>query len=157
MALLPDTLPLRGAHVPPAPVWWPPAPGWWLLLAALLAALAAWLFFRQRKAKRLRAWQALFDAADADESPGARIAAYSELLRRAAREIDANAANLHGEAWLRFLDGNMLVEGRSRGFIDGAGRVLLDGGYRRDVDADEADALRDIARARFLELMAGKR
>lgn len=152
MGLHPQSLPLRDAHVPPPPAWWPPAPGWWLLFALLAAAIGMWLFFRQRRQQRIRAWQALFDAANAAPSPAARVAAISELLRRAARRVDANAANLHDEDWLHFLDGT-----HARGFVDGAGRVLLEGAFRRDVAVSEADALVEPARARFLELMAGKR
>ncbi len=148
----PQSLPLRDAHLPPPPAWWPPAPGWWLLFTLLLALVALGLFFRQRRHRRSRAWQALFDAADARESASARIATMSELLRRAAREVDANAVNLQGEDWLRFLDGK-----NPRGFVDGAGRALLDGAFRRDAGVEEADALAPVARARFLELMAGRR
>ncbi|MBW8811363.1 MAG: DUF4381 domain-containing protein, partial [Lysobacter sp.] len=35
----------------------------------------------------------------------------------------------------------------------GAGRLLLDGGYRREVDREQADALRELARRRFLRWM----
>ena len=38
-----------------------------------------------------------------------------------------------------------------------AGRLLLDGGYRRTVDASELEAALAVARARFLELMAATR
>ena len=41
-----------------------------------------------------------------------------------------------------------------RTFSEGAGRLLLDGGFRRDVDAAEVEALRRIARERFLQWMS---
>jgi hypothetical protein len=84
--------------------------------------------------------------------PAARIAAISELLRRAARRVDAKADHLEGEAWLGFLDGQ-----KSHHFTEGAGRLLLEGGYRRDVPAAEFAAASALARARFLELMAGRK
>ena len=59
---------------------------------------------------------------------------------------------LQGEPWLRFLDGP-----QSRSFSAGAGRVLLDGGFRPQLEADQFDAVRVLARARFLELMEGRR
>jgi hypothetical protein len=143
---------LRDVHVPPAPSLWPPAPGWWLLaLAGLLLLVTLWAIGRWRK-RRLQAWQALFDDACTRISLAARIAAISELLRRAARRVDKQADRLQGEDWLRFLDG-----GKRSDFSDGPGRLLLEGGYRREVDASAWEAVRDIARERFLELMAGRK
>lgn len=148
-----SSLPLRDVHLPPAPSWWPPAPGWWglaLLLVAVLVAAAVWWRRRQR---RLAQWQALFDAAWQDAStPVARLAAASALLRRAARRVDPAADRLQGEAWLRFLDGR-----KGHAFSEGPGKVLLDGGFRADVAAAEGEAARVPARARFVQLMAGRR
>lgn len=76
----------------------------------------------------------------------------SELLRRAARQVDARADKLQGEDWLRFLDGE-----RGTDFTQGAGRLLLEGGFRRELPATDLVAARAVARARFLELMAGRR
>ena len=84
--------------------------------------------------------------------PAARIAAISGLLRRAARRVDKRADRLQGEAWLRFLDG-----GKGNDFSAGAGRLLLEGGYRREVDARAWEAARDLAHKRFLELMAARK
>ncbi|WP_305804112.1 DUF4381 domain-containing protein [Stenotrophomonas sp. YIM B06876] len=146
-------LPLRDVHLPPAPDWWPPAPGWWLLFAALLVGLAVRVFFSWRRRRRQRRWQGLFDAALHDaETPAARLAAASGMLRRAAKRIDAAAANLQGDAWLQFLDGT-----KRQDFSRGDGRLLLEGGYRRQVDADIARAACELARTRFVELMAGRR
>jgi hypothetical protein len=143
---------LRDVHVPPAPPWWPPAPGWWIAFAAVALALAATLAFIVRRRRRLQAWRRLFDEAEASPHPNGRLAAISELLRRAARKVDAQADRLQGEDWLRLLDG-----GKGRDFSQGAGRVLLDGIYRRDADADAVGKLVPLARTRFLELMAGKK
>jgi hypothetical protein len=149
---------LRDIHQPPAPGWWPPAPGWWLLAAALLAVmlvLGAWWWRRRR---RRRAIEALFDdAIAAAASPAAEVAAMSELLRRAARRRHPQAETLHGEAWLALLDREPAARGRGQApaeaFSAGPGRLLLDGGYRRDTDPQAVAALRELARRRFLQWM----
>ncbi len=143
---------LRDVHVPPAPSFWPPAPGWWLVagVVAALLFLAWWL--QRRRALRLQAWQRLFDAACAQPSPPAQVAAMSELLRRAARRVDPDTSRLEGKPWLEFLDGS-----RPGQFSDAHGDALLEGGYRRELDRASVDALERAARARFLELMAAGR
>lgn len=150
-------LPLRDIHQPPAPPWWPPAPGWWWLAAVVLVLLASaawwWLRVRRRRAAIARLFDERMRAA---ATPVERVAAMSELLRRAARRRDPAADRLQGDAWLVFLD-NAKATGAPRNFSEGAGRVLLEGGFRREVDAAEADALLPLARGRYLELMAVRR
>ncbi|HEY5850628.1 MAG TPA: DUF4381 family protein [Lysobacter sp.] len=163
-----SSLVLRDIHSMPAPPWWPPAPGWWLVIAAVLAVAGAigWIALRRRR--RRRAITELFDrSVDAAASPAAQVAAMSELLRRAARTHDARADRLQGDAWLEFLDGGTLSKrsGLKRSgskqkrrdapaeFSHGPGRLLLDGGYRRDVAVADVQALRTVARARFLQWM----
>jgi hypothetical protein len=164
------TLVLRDIHQPVAPPWWPPAPGWWWLAALLLLAIASWAWFAVRRRRRQRAIAAIFDQALAGaDTPSAQVAAMSELLRRAARRRDPEADRLHGDAWLQFLDGSHADAGKPRGrkpaakpradsasFSQGPGRLLLDGGYRREVDGGQVTELRAIARARFLDWMASK-
>ena len=164
------TLVLRDIHQAAAPPWWPPAPGWWLLAALLLVAVASWAWFTARRRRRKRAIAAIFDQMlAASDTPSAQVAAMSELLRRAGRRRDPAADRLQGDAWLEFLDGgngaaNLRGGGKpaakprtvSTGFAHGPGRLLLEGGYRRDVDAGEVKALHAIARARFLDWMAAK-
>lgn len=143
---------LRDVHVPPAPSLWPPAPGWWLVAAALLSmAAVAWWFARRRRLRRL-AWERLFDEACRDASPAAQVAAMSELLRRAARRVDKRADRLQDLDWLLLLDGK-----KQKSFSEGAGKLLLEGGYRRQVPANEFAEAKALARARFLELMAGRK
>lgn len=145
-----SALVLRDIHVPPAPSWWPPAPGWWILaaivvLAAALAGLWAW-----RRRRRRRALRRLFDDAIASApTPAQQVAAMSEMLRRAARARDPGAAALQGEDWLRYLDDGARVAL----FGEGRGALLLEGGFRRDVDAGDVEALLPRARQRFLEWM----
>jgi LPXTG-motif cell wall-anchored protein len=145
-----DALVLRDIHQPPAPPWWPPAPGWWLVIAgiAALACIAAWFAWRRRR--RMRAITALFDARLAQaQTPSEEIAAMSELLRRAARRRDPDADKLLGDDWLRFLDAGL----QAPVFFTGAGAILRDGGYRRDVSSQDVEALRPAARTRFLDWM----
>lgn len=146
----PDPLPLADVHLPPTPDVWPPAPGWWLVLATtVIVTLALWLW-RRRVRRRRAAMEALFDDALAGvDGASARIATMSELLRRAARRRDPQADRLSGDAWLRFLDAGL----RMPVFSAGAGRTLLEGGFRREVGAQEFEALRGIVRARFVDFM----
>lgn len=148
------SLPLpKDVHPGVAPPWWPPAPGWWLAFAAVALVVMALAWWLRRKARRRAAILRLFDdAVDAAPSPAAQVAAMSELLRRAARRKDAEADRLQGEDWLRFLDAGSA----SPAFVDGPGRVLLDGPYRPDVDAKDAEALRPLARRRYLDWMRGR-
>ena len=137
---------LRDIHQPPAPPWWPPAPGWWVLGAVLLLVIAGlgWLAWRRRR--RRAAIARLFDdSVAAAAGPAARVAVMSELLRRAARQRDPQSATLAGDDWLRYLD-----------LEDDCGRLLLDGGYRAVVDADAVEALRPLARQRFLQWMGAR-
>jgi hypothetical protein len=144
-------LQLRDIHQPPAPSWWPPAPGWWVVAAVLLLAIAAATWIAWRRRQRRRAIVRLFDQTiEQAGTPAEKIAAMSELLRRASRRIDPDADKLQGEAWLRFLDRGLKVPM----FAAGAGSALRDGGFRRDVSGLEVDGLREAARARFLEWMS---
>ena len=147
----PDTLVLRDIHQPASPPWWPPAPGWWLVAALLVIVLAVGWWFMARRRRRQRAIAALFDAAlAAAPSPAAQVAAMSELLRRAARRRDPAADRYEGDAWLRFLDAG----GKRPQFSSDVGRLLLEGGFRREVDATAVAALRPLARQRYLSWMS---
>src|SRR5690606_13515434 len=141
---------LRDIHVPPPPPWWPPAPGWWILAGVLLVAVAVMVWVAWRRRRRRRAVRSTFDDAMASApDAAARIAAMSELLRRAAIRRDPGAATLNGDAWLAMLDAGAkqpLFEGPS-------GRLLIEGGFRADVDDAQASLLQPRARQRFLEWM----
>lgn len=142
---------LRDIHQPPSPPWWPPAVGWWLVAGVVLLAIGAWAWRAWRRRRRRQALERVFDAGVAAAgTPAARIAAASALLRRAARTRDPDAGALHGTAWLAFLDAGASAPL----FADGEGGLLLDGGFRRDVDAARADVLVARARRRFLDWMA---
>ena len=145
---------LRDIHRVPAPPWWPPAPGWWLLLAAaMIVAAVAWIGWRRRRLRRI-AIERLFDEAMADAADApAQVAAMSALLRRAGRRHRADADTLDDDAWLAALDEGAKLPR----FQSGIGRLLIEGVYRRDIDAAELDVLRGLARARFLEWMGAAR
>lgn len=144
------SLPLRDIHAAVAPPWWPPAPGWWGVLAGLLLLALAIAFWRARRRRRRNAVARLFDDALAHaDSPAAQIAAMSTLLRRAARRRDPHADTLEGDDWLRFLDAGL----KQPVFAAGAGGVLRDGGYRRDVTEAEVEGLRAAVRTRFFSWM----
>ena len=147
-----ESLVLRDIHqAQPAP-FWPPAPGWWLLLIVVVLSVGIVMLWRRRRQARTRRVAALFDdAMQAAESPAARIAAMSELLRRASRRIDAKADTLDGDDWLAFLDRG-LPEPR---FSQGPGRLLLEGGYRPQVPEEDSAALQALARQRFVAWMGG--
>lgn len=152
MNTTPAQLVLRDVHVPVAPSWWPPAPGWWLLLATVACLIVVVLVVAMQRRRRRKSWEQLFDATAALPPSGERVAAISGLLRRAARKVDPVADKLQGEAWLHFLDG-----GKRDEFSAGVGRLLLEGGFRRDIGLADLERLVPLARARFLELMAKKR
>jgi hypothetical protein len=151
-------LPLRDIHQPSAPPWWPPAPGWWLVFAIVLAAIAfaGWWWLRRRQ--RNREVARLFDdRVQAATTAVERVAAVSELLRRASRRRDPAADRLQGEAWLQFLDSDMSGASPLEGpFSQGPGRVLLDGGFRRAIADEDVVTLLPLARRRYLELMAAR-
>ena len=155
------TLPLHDIHLPPTPGWWPPAPGWWLLAALLIVAIVFGMRFARRRL-RARRWRARvrgelerIAATHAAQPDPVRVAAeVSRLLRRASLTIAPNAAALHGDAWLDFLDAQFPpAEAQRAPFRGGrAGRALLDLQYRRgdDASAEDARMLLDLAR-RWLE------
>ena len=88
---------------------------------------------------------------EADKTPVAQVAAMSELLRRAARRVDPRADRLEGDDWLRFLDAGLK---RSQ-FLHGPGALLRDGAFRPAADPAAVEALRIVARQRYLDWMRG--
>lgn len=149
---MPDpSLVLRDIHQPAAPAWWPPAPGWWVVAAIVLAMALAFALWRRRRRERRRRIAGMFDDAvqSAGDAPG-QIAAMSELLRRAARRRNPQADRLQGDAWLAHLDAN----DKRHPFTSDAGRLLLEGGFRREADPEQVAELQTLARARFIEWMA---
>lgn len=152
-----NALPLRDIHPDVAPPWWPPAPGWWLLLAAavlLAAVIAAWRW-REHRRRRALAW--VFDQALAAAAhPAAEVAAMSELLRRAARRVRADADRLTDAQWRAMLAEAGGKDDKLPALSAVELDLLLEGGYRREVDADAVAALRPWVRRRFMAWMGAR-
>lgn len=144
---------LRDVHPGIAPGWWPPAPGWWMLAAVLLIVVITIGWWRLRRRRRNVAILQLFDdTLGQADTPSQQVAAMSGLLRRAARRRDPVADRLDGQAWLQFLDDGL----PGQPFSTGAGALLLDGGFRANVDEDGAVELRALVRQRYLSWMQRK-
>jgi hypothetical protein len=119
-------------------------------LALVLAALAILVAMQRRRRARRRAIEAIFDATLADApTPAARVAALSELLRRAARLRDPQADRYVGADWRAHLDAGA----KHALFDDALGALLVEGPFQRDVDPDAAQALERRVRQRYLEWM----
>lgn len=151
-----DNLPvLRDIHLPAPPSAWPPAPGWWLIAIVALALIAffIWRLLRFRaRAARHRRLVAELDAlkpavVDADTT-APYLSALSAFLRRVARAVDADAAVLQGDAWIRFLDRH------GDGFAAHAD-ALTDAIWRPRAAVDVA-ALHAVARSHLQRLLASE-
>ena len=150
-------LPLKAMHPGLSPAWWPPAPGWWLVLLAGVLLVGGVVWWRHKKRQRINALAHYFDHALAQAStPAAQVAAMSELLRRAARNVDPLADRLEGQAWLQFLDvGLPQPVFISNQRASDLGTLLLEGAFRPHSDAQVVDALRLHVRRRYLLWMRG--
>lgn len=98
---------LAPAHAPPPPGAWPPAPGWWVLAGVGLAVLvAAGVWWRNPRRRRMRAALRELRRIGANERDvQASARAIERLLRRYAMAVFGRerVARLTGEAWLAFL------------------------------------------------------
>jgi hypothetical protein len=115
-------------------------------LAAVLVGLARYLRGRTRASLRRAALAELARSRGLD--PEARLVAQARLLRRLGRTLGGDeAARAAGGDWAARLDALF----RTDFFTRGAGRVLADGLYRRqvpDLDALDAELGRLIGRLR---------
>ncbi|PJK15205.1 hypothetical protein CO613_02265 [Lysobacteraceae bacterium NML07-0707] len=148
-----QTLELRDIHQSVAPGFWPPAVGWWWLAAAI-GLLMGLLWWRARRRRRYRqALLQLFDEtlARAADNP-AKVAAISGLLRRAARRHGNAADTLEGEAWLALLNQDLA----DAPFTGELAALLQQGGFRPEVDAQQLQALQQVAKRRFLLWMGAR-
>ena len=135
-------LPLRDWHHPGAVTWWPPAAGWWILATfTILILFAVGWFWRRKsrpKVKKLATKQLERLRQDPNLSDSDRVRNLSILIRRICLTVypRSEAARLTGGEWLRFLDRNL----DEPCFSEGAGKVLADAPYRRNIEVD-SDAL----------------
>lgn len=134
-------LPLRDIHLPDQISWWPPAPGWWLLLLSLGAVIALLLLKRSRhnpsvsiRAASLQELETIARKYQRHANEQRLMRETSALLRRICLSLypREQVASLTGEAWLAFLDRTLPGEQ----FSHGAGRILVDGPYRPEVQLD---------------------
>lgn len=136
---------LRDIQLPPEPGLWPWPPGVWLLLLLGLAALI-WLGLRMRRAmarrRLLRRWREAMRRVTEDTGTPAieRVAAASELLRRAMRRHDPVASTFDGAAWRERLASLGPLPESDRGLA-----VLVEGPWRMQLV--EADAQLALSRA----------
>ncbi|WP_313920083.1 DUF4381 domain-containing protein [Tahibacter sp.] len=148
-----ETIPqLRDIHLPAEPSAWPPAPGWWVLGLLSLAAVVALLWLLRRHLRRRRRQRRLIaeldrlqpSTCDAAAVP-VYLAALSQFLRRLARAVRADAANLRGEEWIQFLDRH------GDGFHAYAG-ALNDAAWRQQASVD-VKALHALARGHLQRVL----
>lgn len=140
----PSQLPLRNIHLPDPIGWWPVAPGWWILMAmaVLLIVFSSWWWRRMRRfAIKKYAVREFFRLKnDPNLTSQQRIEILSALLRRICISIypREQVASLTGQDWLNFLN-RQLNDGR---FTEGAGKLLVEAPYRKDMDCDLTALLR---------------
>ena len=131
---------LRDIQLPPEPGLWPPAPlpALLVLLAVIALGWLAWRLIKQLRQRRLRRrWLAAHSRIEQDFEPGAgQVAAASELLHRALRLYAPEAAALHGQAWLDWLDALLPESPPSKG----QAACLRDAAWRERLADDEARA-----------------
>lgn len=143
----PMQLPLRDIHLPAPVSWWPLAIGWWILLASLIliVAFTLWFYLRRQRIRYSAVHLARAELSELRERylqhNDVRLLAgeLSILLRRLS--ISAypreETASLTGERWLQHLD-RMLPD---KPFTSGAGRILIEAPYRRQVQINEIEPL----------------
>ncbi|MCG6117643.1 MAG: DUF4381 domain-containing protein [Aquimonas sp.] len=145
---------LRDIQLPPEPGLWLPAPLPGLLAVLALLALG-WLCWRWRerilRQRHRRRWLDAHARIECELAPGVpQVAAASELLHRALRQYAPEAAALHGQAWLDWLDA-LLPEAPPSA---GPAACLRDAAWRAQLAPDEARAATEAlgrALARVLE------
>lgn len=153
----PEELPLRDIHLPDPVGWWPLAPGWWLL-AGLMLAMIAWLFWRWRQQKRgEHALElALHELERLQGKHGKNtkdlLRELSVLLRRVAisQYGRQQVSGLTGAAWVKFLDdraGKTLFAGK-------LAHLLTEVPYRPETQAETTALLQAIRQ--WIRLQRGK-
>ncbi len=140
----PTELPLRDIHLPAPISWWPLAPGWWLvLITAVVAAIAAVLYWKWRQRRRVRR-SALSELKDielrfSEHRDTHRLAQeLSRLARRAALATDPSRAGAAetGAAWRERLDALSTT-----GSTDEVIKTALERAPYRPAESIDGDAL----------------
>lgn len=102
MQQAPDTLPLKGLHLPDAPSWFPLTAAWWLSLAGIIVLLGLGTWLLRRHQQRVLPRNTALKLVKIQTSPSAAM----EVLRQVSFSYFSREqlASLHGEAWYQFLD-----------------------------------------------------
>ncbi|WP_157960440.1 DUF4381 domain-containing protein [Marinimicrobium alkaliphilum] len=134
---------LRDIHAPDAASWWPLAWGWWLVILVVGIALlcGVWWLLRRKRRNRYRA-QALQEAEvlwrhyQTEGNTLLYLEQVNRLLRRCLLHLRprAEVARLQGDAWLKQLAA--VCPECAPALREGSGRVLADGHYRPNPEAD---------------------
>lgn len=143
-------LPLRAIHLPEPISWWPPAFGWWLALGAVILLILAGVVILKRYLKPALRKDAskMLDQIEKtfheNEDASECLSELSKLLRRAvlSQNKSLKIAGVTGDAWLELLDQPL----GQKEFSQGAGRILLNGPYLRQVDKGEVAILIQLCR-----------
>jgi hypothetical protein len=136
---------LKDIHLPPAIGFWPLAPGWYLVLALVIIAGVAllswgvvnWKKHQQRKII-LHQVDELFNQYQQTKTAAA-VTQASVLLKRVAlkRYPRHEAAGLHGQSWLKFLNAHCpkkLIT--KQPFLTDAGQLLITAPYQKKLNRD---------------------
>lgn len=144
---------LRDVHDVPVPPLWPLTAAWWgVIVCVLLVVIALCLWQWRIRQKRLHA-ERLFDESVAKAtSPEQKLQIMSELLRRSARKIRADADTLTGNAWLELLEAGM----PSGSFTTEPGNLIASGLFMADVSAETVEKIEARVRTRFVSWMTGR-
>ena len=157
----PAQLPLRDIHLPEPVSWWPLPIGWWivLVLSVAIAGLVIRVYQRRRAKKSSAVYLARLELQQVHQRylqhRDVQLLAgdISMLLRRLSISIYPRTAtaSLTGEDWLRHLDQPL----PDQPFTTGAGRILLDAPYRRQVQITDVEALMRLC-ASWIDAVAGQ-
>ncbi|MBT8063277.1 MAG: DUF4381 domain-containing protein [Xanthomonadales bacterium] len=140
---------LRDIHGAPDVPWWPPAPGWWVLAVLVLFALFLLVRHarrqyqvRKRRERLLHYIEWIETSVDPQQAPGEFLSDLNRVFKLVALRAfpDSGCAELTGNAWVRFIDGNLPENGHAKG-LD----VLAEGPWQRSPEF-EAEQLAELAR-----------
>lgn len=136
---------LKDIHMPPAVSFWPLAPGWYVVLALIIAASVALLFYlykcwkKQQRTKSILHQVIELQTNYQHGNKQQALAQLSVLLRRAAlAKYPRNTiAGLYGDAWLEFLNTHCPNNLKSqKPFSQPEGKILLNAPYQQKIDID---------------------
>lgn len=126
---------LLDIHATTMPSWWPLAAGWWLLavISVILLFYLAWQWRKKHQARApLKAAEGELHSAYSSWQATGDSERYTReanrILKRLClwQEKSRQAAALHGEKWLAFLDGQQ----QDKPFSTGVGKALGDERFR---------------------------